>query len=142
MSPARLDYRPVVSYAQAHLRLKKDLGRPSQYACTSCGAPAREWAYMGSDPDELVERGMKYSLDQARYAPMCRACHRRYDRALADGRTVDVCPRGHLWSPENTGIRIKRAPNTGLRFCRACQRENTRAWRLRQAQPTDSLPDA
>lgn len=129
MSPARLAYRPLVTYSQAHLRLKTDRGRPTQHACIGCGEPAQEWAYMGGDPDELTERGLRYSLDQDRYEPMCHVCHTRHDRAMADGRSVDVCPRGHLWS-ENTGIRVKRGPRTGLRFCRACNRENVREWRI------------
>lgn len=130
MSPARHDYQPVVGYEQAHLRLKTDRGRPSNYACTSCGELAREWAYMGGCPNELTEGRSLYTLDQSRYEPMCIPCHRRHDRAAADGRSVEVCPRGHLWA-ENEGIRIKRAPSTGLRFCKACNRENTAAYRAR-----------
>lgn len=133
MSPARLAYRPVASYAQAHLRLKTDRGRPLERACVQCGDPAREWAYMGGDPDELTERGRAYSLDQSLYAPMCTPCHRRHDRALADGRSIDVCPRGHLWS-ENEGIRVKRTGSTGLRFCRACNNEGARRWRQRNLE--------
>lgn len=139
MSPARGDYTPVVSYAQAHLRLKKDRGRPDRLACISCGKQAREWAYMGGDPDELTEDGKAYSLDQSRYEPMCFPCHRRHDRARADGRSVDVCPKGHLWA-ENEGIRVKRAANTGLRFCKACHRENTRRWRLARIASRQPIP--
>ena len=136
MSPARMAYRPVVSYAQAHLRLKTDRGRPSQYRCVACGERAAEWAYTGDDPDELVDdRGLRYSLDQSRYEPMCHTCHVRRDRAALDGRSVDVCPKGHPWDEVNTGIRVKRAPNTGLRFCRACGRENSRRYRARKARP-------
>jgi hypothetical protein len=130
MSPVRGDYRQAVSYAQAHLRLKVDRGRPVAFACVTCGDTAREWAYVGGDPDELIERGRAYSLDQSRYVPMCFPCHRRHDRARADGRTTDVCPRGHSWA-ENTGVRRKRAPTTGLRWCLACNRERTREWRAR-----------
>lgn len=130
MSPARLDYQPVVSYTQAHLRLKTDRGRPSHYACTSCGNPAREWAYMGGCPNELFDRGMQYSLDQSRYEPMCYPCHRRHDRALKDGRSVDECPRGHSWA-ENESLRVKRGASTGLRFCRACHREQSAERRAR-----------
>lgn len=133
MSPARGDYRPLVSYAQAHFRLKVDRGRPSGYACVTCGGPAKHWAYTGGDPDELTERGLRYSLDQSRYEPMCVSCHTRHDRALADGRPVGQCPRGHLWA-ENEGIRVKRGPGTGLRFCRACNRESIRAWRLKNRE--------
>ena len=124
--PRRRQYREIVSYSQAHLRLKTDRGRPDERRCR-CGDIAREWAYMGGDPDELEEDGRTYSTDQSLYEPMCFPCHRRHDQTRADGRSVDVCPRGHLWA-ENEGVRVKRAPNTGLRFCRACNRENARQW--------------
>lgn len=135
MSPARGDRRPVVTYSHAHLRLKWDRGRPDTFACVECGETAREWAYLGSDPNELTDpkKGRVYSLDQRRYAPMCVSCHRRHDRALADGRSPDVCPRGHSWAEEG-GVRVKRGPNTGLRFCRACQRENNRRYRATQLE--------
>jgi hypothetical protein len=133
MSPARGDYRLQVSYAQAHLRLKIDRGRPVMHSCVTCGTTAREWAYVGGDPNELVENGKQYSLDQERYAPMCYPCHRRLDRARADGRSVDVCPRGHSWA-ENTGVRRSRGPSTGLRFCKACHRENDRTRRAQVRQ--------
>lgn len=126
----RGEYREAVSYSQAHLRLKTDRGRPDRYACTACGSQAREWAYTGGDPDELTDgTGRRYSLDQDRYEPMCFKCHRRLDRAISDGRSIDVCPSGHQWTPENTGIRMIRAHGVGLRFCRACHRENARRWR-------------
>lgn len=135
MSPRRHDYRPAVSYTQAHLRLKTDRGRADAFNCVNCGGAAREWAYMGGCPDELTaDNGVKYSLDQTRYEPMCTPCHRRHDRAVADGRSTDVCPSGHPWNEENTGIRIKRSSaTTGLRFCRACNRAHARAWRERKA---------
>lgn len=126
--PRHGNYREHVSYSQAHLRLKVNRGRADQYECTSCSGPAREWAYMGGDPGELREPGDTrwYSLDQSRYSPMCVPCHRRHDRARADGRSISVCPRGHEWNVENTGVRKKRGPGVGLRFCRACHRENSR----------------
>lgn len=122
----RLAYASVVSYSQAHLRLKVDRGRPDQHVCP-CGAVAREWAYMGGDPDELNEDGKRYSLDQKRYTALCVSCHRRRDRAEADGRSMDVCPKGHPWTPENTGARND---GSGLRYCRPCSREKARRHRL------------
>lgn len=130
MSPARLAYRPIVGYEQAHLRLKNDRGRASEYSCTSCGQQAREWAYMGGCPNEITDGRSVYSLDQSRYEPMCIVCHRRHDRAASDGRPVEVCPRGHSWA-DNTGIRKKRSHGVGLRFCKACHRENITAYRAR-----------
>lgn len=130
--PNRAEYTDVVSYSQAHLRLKNDRGRPDGHTCLSCGQQANEWAYMGGCPNELVEHGKRYSTDQSRYEPLCFVCHRRQDRALADGRSIDVCPQGHLWDAENTGYRRNRSPQSGIRYCRACQRENTRRWRAQR----------
>lgn len=127
----RREYLPAVTYSQAHLRLKTDRGRASNYSCIRCQEQAQEWAYMGGCPKELTGLDKKYSLDQSRYQPMCVPCHRRHDRALADGRSMNVCPKGHEWNAENTGIRIKRAATTGLRFCKACNREHARLWRER-----------
>jgi hypothetical protein len=101
------------------------------YQCSSCGKQAQEWAYTGGCPAELIDLGKRYSTDQSRYTPMCVSCHRRHDRALADGRSINLCPRGHEWNNENTGIRKSRAASTGLRFCKACHRENSRTRRAR-----------
>lgn len=132
MSPRRHQYSEVVTYSQAHLRLKTDRGRADSHACAVCGGVAREWAYTGGCVNELDDgKHGKYSLNQSLYEPMCAMCHHRLDRALADGRSVNVCPKGHEWTPENTGIRVKRAANTGLRFCKACNREHSRKYRLR-----------
>lgn len=122
--PERLD---VVTYSQAHLRLKVDRGRAADYPCLTCAKPAREWAYLGGDPLELTDpkSGCVYSLDQSRYAAMCRNCHKRRDRALADGRSVDVCPRGHRWA-ENEIVRpVRQVRSGGARYCRTCHREET-----------------
>jgi hypothetical protein len=127
----RHEYLPAVTYSQAHLRLKTDRGRADNYSCVRCQGQAQEWAYMGGCPNELIGLEKKYSLDQSRYDPMCVPCHRRHDRALADGRSTNVCPRGHEWNTANTGLRKKRGPGVGLRFCKACHRENSRAYHLR-----------
>lgn len=59
--------------------------RAAAYPCvTDCGRPAAEWAYDHGDVDELVATvngaPRRYSLEPARYRPMCRPCHRRFDR--------------------------------------------------------------
>lgn len=71
-----------IAYETAHARVKALRGRASAHTCSSCGAPAREWAYLhlGEDLDLVVdERGRTYSLNIARYTPMCAPCHRNYD---------------------------------------------------------------
>lgn len=126
MSPRRAEYQETVSYSQAHLRLKNDRGPAALHLCVKCGNQAQEWAYMGGCPNERIDLGKRFTTDQTRYRPMCVSCHRRHDRALADGRSINTCPRGHEWNVENTGIRKSRGPSTGFRFCKACHRENSR----------------
>jgi hypothetical protein len=76
----------VVGYRAAHMRVVAARGHASSYPCvTDCGRPAAGWAYVHDDPDELVTTfngaPRHYSLDSDRYAPMCRPCHKRFDRA-------------------------------------------------------------
>lgn len=69
----------VVSYRAAHKRIERARGRATEHAC-SCGDRAAQWAYDGTDPNELTERGLAYSLDVMRYVPMCVPCHTAFDR--------------------------------------------------------------
>jgi hypothetical protein len=69
------------SYPVAHDRVRALHGRPSQHTCRHCGRPAEDWAYDHSDSEERTDpRGRSYSLDPVRYMPLCRKCHRNFDR--------------------------------------------------------------
>lgn len=72
-----------VSYAAVHARIKRSLGPAAAFDCVDCGDPARDWSYIGGDPDERVgEHGgyrLTYSLNPSRYAPRCRRCHYQHD---------------------------------------------------------------
>jgi len=66
----------ATSYAAAHRRVYRLRGPAVSKACQRCGAPAKHWAYDHSDPDERRnDQGLAYSLDPARYRPLCRPCH-------------------------------------------------------------------
>lgn len=74
----------VVGYRGAHMRVLAARGPASDHWCVSgCGDPASDWAYDNADPDERVATHngsrVRYSLDPARYRPLCRRCHRRFD---------------------------------------------------------------
>jgi len=73
--------RAVVSYSGAHQRTVSTRGKASKQTCP-CGAPAEQWAYNHSDPDErsAVGRGA-YSLDPQHYVAMCGPCHAQLDAA-------------------------------------------------------------
>lgn len=75
-----------ISYGYAHILVKKKKGSPTEYSCL-CGAQAREWAYDGQDPNELVGQatftGMTYSRNEKHYVPLCTTCHRMMDQGKA-----------------------------------------------------------
>lgn len=74
------------AYASAHARVRRALGPASAYRCAfGCGNRAAHWALCGElDGLPTEDRGghpMPYSDDVARYRPLCRADHSRYNRA-------------------------------------------------------------
>lgn len=100
-----------VGYEGAHQRVKSFYGPARLHACsaTGCDRQAEEWAYIGGGPEtdphhriatktdgrDGTTRELSYSLNPARYAPLCHGCHVRLDR---DG--VDVFAEdGALFSP-------------------------------------------
>lgn len=82
--------RTTEGYQAALRRLRTTQGPATERRCADCGHPAVFWSYDGSDPDERLEprRGIRYSLDPARYRPRCRSCHRR--ATGHGGRSIDL----------------------------------------------------
>jgi hypothetical protein len=72
-----------VSYGTLHTRLSAVRGSASRRECTHCAAPAADWAYDHTDPNELRDERGTYSTDLARYFPLCKSCHKRYDNEHA-----------------------------------------------------------
>lgn len=72
-----------ITYIGAHCRLQRERGPATQHACIDCGAPAIEWSYNHSDPNELhdARRKCEYSADPGNYDPRCKSCHNRIDQA-------------------------------------------------------------
>jgi hypothetical protein len=83
--PIRARSNMPVGYASVHGRLCTARGPASSHSCQHCGQPAAEWAYTNDCPDELIDDaiGLRYSIDPDRYIPLCRSCHKRFDRAHA-----------------------------------------------------------
>lgn len=80
----------TVSYFGMHSRIQEQWGKASEYVCT-CGAPAQDWAYDNTDPDEKVgPRGMLFSTNVERYEPLCRRCHKMQDIAALVSRTEEL----------------------------------------------------
>ena len=123
---------PSNNYGAVHSRLGPVAGRNCR-----CGDAAEEWAYDHGDPEELTDEiGRPYSLDQDRYKPMCRPCHRKYD---ADYRkeTGTARPRKHrlkpcaicqegFWNPSHHRKTCSAACETALRS-RSGRERNKRA---------------
>lgn len=74
------------SYNTLHQRIKHRRGGASKHTCMHCVRRARHWAYDHTDPDERIGedhgRTMTYSLDPARYIPLCVSCHKLFDRVV------------------------------------------------------------
>lgn len=107
------DERPT--YAAAHKRIRKILGRASQHECYRCGNRAREWAYDHSDPNE--QRGsvqgyaVAYSLDPDYYVPLCIDCHRALDQT-GKSRGVRLLPSGRWQARITIDGKRRAAPTT------------------------------
>lgn len=77
------------TYGDWHKRLRRSRGRAVNFTCSHCDKQADEWAYDGTDPEELIgPKGMRFSFDQDRYIPLCYTCHSAFDRPKQDN-----CPR-------------------------------------------------
>lgn len=107
-------------YHHLHTNLARQRGKASSYSC-ACGAPATQWAYDHSDPDEITdERGRVYSTDVSRYVPLCIPCHRKLDAR-------PTCPAGHFMSGPNLYIDPR-----GARQCRRCRADKVAAIKRRK----------
>lgn len=59
-----------IGYSAVHWRLRRYRGKATEHTC-ACGRGAHEWAF-----DEPTGA----STNLSRYTPMCRLCHRAFDR--------------------------------------------------------------
>lgn len=96
-----LGAKAIRTYIGAHALVHRVRGRAADHTCECdgrCGAcpcrpsgrPAQDWAYDHADPARLVDpRGRMFSLDPDHYLPMCRPCHRRWDRKVDRLALVD-----------------------------------------------------
>lgn len=103
-------------YSALHRRLAIVRGPASAQPCAGCARPARVWSYDGADPDERTD-GFRYSLDLARYRPLCRSCHRRATGPLDVDRAVRLYRAGA--SSRGIAALLDVSPSTVLRALRA-----------------------
>lgn len=68
-----------------HYRLRQDRGPATDFACQHCGNAADNWAYDHSEAEPLMDDEGPYSLDLARYMPLCFSCHTKFDRRAKAG---------------------------------------------------------
>lgn len=87
-APIRNTLASPCDFTAAHVRVRTLWGPASRYRCIECGENAKDWAYDGTDPAEILGPGkgsgsgslMRYSLYPEFYMPMCRKCHVTMDR--------------------------------------------------------------
>lgn len=83
--PNAINVKERVSYQGAHYRIRRTRGKASDYTCTDCPNPAREWALKFDAVNVHVNvsqtrmNGSRFSMDPNDYEPRCRPCHSAYD---------------------------------------------------------------
>lgn len=73
-------WKVSVRYHSAHQRVQAARGPARHRSCTDCDEQAQHWSYDLTDPDELIEDGLRYSLNSDHYTPRCARCHSAHDR--------------------------------------------------------------
>jgi hypothetical protein len=73
------------SYHTIHNRVRYQRGPASSQVCALCGNQALHWSYDHTDTDERAGLDGPYSLDLARYRPLCVPCHKVFDLSLVKG---------------------------------------------------------
>jgi hypothetical protein len=68
-----------VGYGGLHARVRIAFGRANDNKCVWCGSQAAQWAYDHTCPNEKQSDIGPYSVDLAKYQPMCRPCHATMD---------------------------------------------------------------
>lgn len=111
-----------VGYSAMHTRARRLLPK----VCAHCGTTNGQ-LYAALDhvhaPTENLRTGYDggfirtWSISTDDYVRLCGSCHIRFDHGAATH-----CAHGHPWDEANTGI----LQTTGLRYCRACNRERSR----------------
>lgn len=71
-----------IKYESVHTRVRRYRGPAVNHSCQHCGSTAKDWAYDRTDVNERIdpETGFPYSTNLARYIPLCKPCHWRFDR--------------------------------------------------------------
>lgn len=76
-------------YRSAHDRVEHRYGYARALACAHCGGQAADWAYDHADPNEMSGPNgpsvCRYSADPDHYMPLCRPCHKAWDRTFRQG---------------------------------------------------------
>lgn len=70
-----------LGYSGVHQLLRAQRGSATKHPCVTCGGPAKQWAYLHTDPDQRESEWGPYSLDLEHYTAMCVPCHKRFDLA-------------------------------------------------------------
>lgn len=76
--------KALLTYEVAHRKVMRARGKAKYWPCVDCDAPASDWSYDHSDPDELTEERFvngvlaqvkTYSANPDHYSPKCRKCN-------------------------------------------------------------------
>ncbi|MGW0135162.1 hypothetical protein [Streptomyces sp. NPDC003299] len=89
------------AYENAHARVKRLHGPARYYPCDFCGLSAHDWALDWESPEIIRDQKWRaYSPDPNGYMPLCRKCHKEYDKHVSrfGADPVEVLKlRDRLW---------------------------------------------
>ena len=122
-------------YSNIHQWIRSHYGSATKCENNNCeyNDPKRfEWA---------LRKGKKYEKNINNFKQMCASCHRKYDltneikkhiKEASYKAKLKFCPKGHLYSKENTRIMIiKKSP---ARCCRICIKKYQDGWKIRNKE--------
>lgn len=79
----------AATYRQTHKRVQAAKAPAREHSCVDCGAQAKQWSYIGGDPDERNEprpddrtKFIRFSVNADFYQPRCVPCHVAHDRRM------------------------------------------------------------
>lgn len=80
--PENVAWLEVPTYGAVHQRLVRYRGRAKSFQCSRCERPAKQWAYLHNDPNELRSTEGPFSSRLDCYEAMCVSCHKKMDLSV------------------------------------------------------------
>ena len=123
-------YDPI--YAANHRRIRRNLGKASEYTCTDCGGSALDWSQTHGTSGESDDD----------FEPRCRSCHVIYDGLIERNKATH-------WGRANKGKKRDEATrrrmseaHIGMRHTSEALEKKRRNWKNQYGQADTLMEDS